>query len=198
MRAVLSVPPDPLTPVVGAHSHIRSLGLDSQLRPLSSSGSAGLIGQTRARRALGVLAKIIQSRTLAGRAILLTGAPGTGKTALALALSRELGGEIPFVMMAGSEVYSMEISKTEAITQALRKSIHVKIKEEGEVIEGEVIEIQVDRSYHHSVQSKRECMCSANGVFCNAGLPRDDRVQRQESLQSRRPTWRRYMIWVQR
>lgn len=40
----------------------------------------------------------------------------------------------------------MEMSKTEALTQAFRKSIGVRIKEESELIEGEVTEIQIDRS----------------------------------------------------
>lgn len=47
--------------------------------------------------------------------------------------------------MSGSEVYSLEMSKTEALAQALRKSIGVRIKEETEIIEGEVVEIQIDR-----------------------------------------------------
>jgi len=37
------------------------------------------------------------------------------------------------------------MSKTEAITQAFRRSIGVRIKEETEIIEGEVVEIQIDR-----------------------------------------------------
>lgn len=37
------------------------------------------------------------------------------------------------------------MSKTEALNQALRKSIGVRIKEETEIIEGEVVEIQIDR-----------------------------------------------------
>lgn len=47
--------------------------------------------------------------------------------------------------MSGAEVYSLEMSKTEALSQALRKSIGVRIKEETEIIEGEVVEIQIDR-----------------------------------------------------
>lgn len=47
--------------------------------------------------------------------------------------------------MSGSEVYSLEMGKTEALSQALRKSIGVRIKEETEIIEGEVVEIQIDR-----------------------------------------------------
>lgn len=38
------------------------------------------------------------------------------------------------------------MSKTEALMQAFRRSIGVRIKEESVIIEGEVVEIQVDRS----------------------------------------------------
>lgn len=39
-----------------------------------------------------------------------------------------------------------QMSKTESLTQAFRRAIGVRIKEETELIEGEVVEIQVDRS----------------------------------------------------
>jgi len=60
-------------------------------------------------------------------------------------LAQALGPETPLTMMAGSEVFSLEMSKTEALTQALRRSIGVRIKEETEIIEGEVVEIQIDK-----------------------------------------------------
>ena len=37
------------------------------------------------------------------------------------------------------------MNKTEALTQAFRRSIGVRIKEETEIIEGEVVEIEIDR-----------------------------------------------------
>lgn len=49
-------------------------------------------------------------------------------------------------MISASEIFSLEMSKTEALTQAFRRSIGVRIKEESEIIEGEVVEIQIDRS----------------------------------------------------
>jgi RuvB-like protein 2 len=57
-----------------------------------------------------------------------------------------LGPDVPFTMIAASEVFSLSMSKTEALTQAFRRSIGVRIKEETEIIEGEVVEIQIDRS----------------------------------------------------
>lgn len=70
----------------------------------------------------------------------------TGKTAIAMGIAQSLGQDVPFTMLASSEIYSLEMSKTEALTQAFRKSIGVRIKEESEMIEGEVVEIQIDRS----------------------------------------------------
>jgi RuvB-like protein 2 len=53
---------------------------------------------------------------------------------------------VPFTTLSSSEIYSLDMSKTEALTQAFRRSIGVRITEETEVIEGEVVEIQIDRT----------------------------------------------------
>ncbi|CAJ2640197.1 ruvB 2-like protein [Trifolium pratense] len=128
---------------VGAHSHIRGLGLDSSLEPRDVS--EGMVGQVSARKAAGVILQMIKDGKIAGRAVLLAGQPGTGKTAIAMGMAKSLGLETPFAMIAGSELFSLEMSKTEALTQAFRKAIGVRIKEETEVIEGEVVEVQIDR-----------------------------------------------------
>eukprot|EP01096_Ripella_sp_DP13-Kostka_P003890 TRINITY_DN15892_c0_g1_i1.p1 TRINITY_DN15892_c0_g1~~TRINITY_DN15892_c0_g1_i1.p1 ORF type:complete len:471 (-),score=224.29 TRINITY_DN15892_c0_g1_i1:26-1417(-) len=128
---------------IGSHSHIRGLGLDDRLG--TKDTSQGLVGQHAARRALGVIRKMIADGKIAGRAILLAGQPGTGKTALAMALSQSLGPGTPFNSISASEIYSLEMSKVEALTQALRRSIGVRIKEDTEIIEGEVVELQLER-----------------------------------------------------
>eukprot|EP00177_Eucheuma_denticulatum_P007957 GFKZ01014493.1.p1 GENE.GFKZ01014493.1~~GFKZ01014493.1.p1 ORF type:complete len:501 (-),score=100.30 GFKZ01014493.1:357-1820(-) len=128
---------------IGAHSHIRGLGLDENLNPAASA--QGLVGQLEARKAAGVIVKIIEMGKIAGRAVLIAGQPGTGKTAIAMGMSQALGKETPFTKITASEVFSLEMSKTEALTQALRRSIGVRIKEETELIEGEVVEIQIDK-----------------------------------------------------
>ena len=87
----------------------------------------------------------IREGKIAGRAVLLAGTPGTGKTAIAMGMAKALGDETPFAMMAGSEIFSLEMSKTEALTQAFRKAIGVRIKEETELIEGEVVEVEIDK-----------------------------------------------------
>lgn len=121
-----------------------SLGLDETLNPRPTS--QGMVGQQAARKAAGVIVKMVQEGRIAGRAILIAGPPSTGKTAIAMGMSQALGPDVPFTMLSSSEVFSLEMSKTEALTQAFRKSIGVRIKEEKEVVEGEVIEVQIDRS----------------------------------------------------
>uniref|UniRef100_A0A2P2I1V5 RuvB-like helicase n=2 Tax=Hirondellea gigas TaxID=1518452 RepID=A0A2P2I1V5_9CRUS len=128
---------------IGAHSHIRGLGLSDDLTPKQSS--QGMVGQVKARRAAGVVQKMIKDGKLAGQAVLIAGQPGTGKTALAMALAQSLGSGTPFTALSASEIYSLGLSKTEVLTQSFRRSIGVRIKEETEIIEGEVVEVQIDR-----------------------------------------------------
>ena len=105
---------------------------------------------------------------MAGRAVLLAGPPGTGKSmndviflkisiiialclaALALAVAHELGSRVPFCPMVGSEVYSTEIKKTEVLMENFRRAIGLRIKEVKEVYEGEVTEMtptETENSY---------------------------------------------------
>jgi RuvB-like protein 2 len=128
---------------IGAHSHIRGLGLDDALD--ARMVSQGMVGQNGARRAAGVILSMIQEGKIAGRAILIAGQPGSGKTAIAMGMAKALGDDTPFTCLAGSEIFSLEMSKTEALTQAFRRSIGVRIREEAEIIEGEVVEIEIER-----------------------------------------------------
>jgi len=63
-----------------------------------------------------------------------------------MGMAKTLGEDVPFTMMAGSEIFSLEMSKTAPLIQAFRKSIGIRIKEEAEIIEGEVVEIEIDKS----------------------------------------------------
>ncbi|KAG5844352.1 hypothetical protein ANANG_G00161600 [Anguilla anguilla] len=128
---------------IGAHSHIRGLGLDDALEPRQVS--QGMVGQLASRRAAGLILEMIKDGHIAGRAVLIAGQPGTGKTAIAMGIAQSLGQDTPFTAIAGSEIFSLEMSKTEALSQSFRKAIGVRIKEETEIIEGEVVEIQIDR-----------------------------------------------------
>jgi RuvB-like protein 1 (pontin 52) len=130
---------------IAPHSHIKGLGLSPE--GLANVDGAGFIGQTIARevrtssplfswaiedasgapkQACGVIVDLIKSRKFSGRALLLVGAPGTGKTALALAISHELGVKVPFCHMVGSEVYSAEVKKTEVLAEVFRRAIGMR------------------------------------------------------------------------
>ena len=102
-----------------------------------------MVGQAIARqvnvwiiKAAGVAVDLIRAKKMAGRAILLAGPPGTGKTAIALAIAQQLGPKVPFCPMVGSEVFSSEVKKTQVLMENFRRSIGLKIKETKEVWEG--------------------------------------------------------------
>eukprot|EP00467_Chlorarachnion_reptans_P008253 CAMPEP_0114525128 /NCGR_PEP_ID=MMETSP0109-20121206/22243_1 /TAXON_ID=29199 /ORGANISM="Chlorarachnion reptans, Strain CCCM449" /LENGTH=459 /DNA_ID=CAMNT_0001706657 /DNA_START=8 /DNA_END=1387 /DNA_ORIENTATION=+ len=124
---------------IATHTHIKGLGLDE--KGVAIAVSAGLVGQEKAREAAGVVCELIKAKKMAGRALLLAGPPGTGKTALALAIAQELGTKVPFCPMVGSEVFSAEVKKTEVLMSNFRRAIGLRIKENKEVYEGEVIEL---------------------------------------------------------
>ena len=46
----------------------------------------GMVGQVAARKSASIIVKMITERKLSGRAILVAGKPGTGKTAIAIGI----------------------------------------------------------------------------------------------------------------
>ena len=130
---------------VSAHSHIQGLGLRNGKALLAADG---MVGQEEAREAAGIVVKLVKEGKFAGRSILFAGPPGTGKTALALAIAKELGDDVPFVPFAASEIYSTEMKKTEFLTQTLRKAIGVRIRELRKVYEGVVRSVDIKTEPH--------------------------------------------------
>jgi len=124
---------------VSAHSHIRGLGLKEDGTPHAVGG--GLVGQCQAREAAGLIVDLIRTKRMSGRAIMFAGPPGTGKTAISMAIAQELGTKVPFCPMVGSEVYSSEVKKTEVLMENFRRAIGLRIREVKEVYEGEVTEL---------------------------------------------------------
>ncbi|KAL0416877.1 UNVERIFIED_CONTAM: RuvB-like protein 1 [Sesamum latifolium] len=129
---------------IATHTHIKGLGLEPNGKAMPLA--AGFVGQASAREAAGLVVDMIRQKKMAGRALLLAGPPGTGKTALALGISQELGSKVPFCPMVGSEVYSSEVKKTEVLMENFRRAIGLRIKENKEVYEGEVTELSPEET----------------------------------------------------
>lgn len=130
---------------------------------------------------------------IAGRAVLIAGPPSTGKTAIAMGMAQSLGPNVPFTVLSSSEIFSLEMSKTESLTQAFRKSIGVRIQEESEMIEGEVVEIQIDRSV---TGVWAFYIPTAAVVVADLALPL--RATNKGSSLSKLRTWRQSTTWARR
>lgn len=148
MASIRELPPSGISRFerIGAHTHIKGLGLDEKLRAIKIQD--GMVGQEKAREAAGLVVRMIKEGKLSGKCIILAGPPGTGKTAIAVAISRELGENVPFIQMSGSEIYSSERKKTEILIEAIRKCIGVEIHEMRKVYEGEVTRVDIKTAPH--------------------------------------------------
>jgi TBP-interacting protein len=148
MVSIKELPTRPTTRFerIGAHTHIKGLGLDENLKAVRIKD--GMVGQERAREAAGLVVQMIKEGKLSGKTVIFAGPPGTGKTAIAVAMSKELGVNVPFIQMSGSEVYSSERKKTEILIEAIRKCIGVEIHEMRKVYEGELTSMDVKTAPH--------------------------------------------------
>lgn len=131
---------------IGAHTHIKGLGLNQTLKAIKIKD--GMVGQENAREAAGLVVRMIKEGKLSGKCIIFAGPPGTGKTAIAVAVSRELGANVPFIQMSGSEVYSSDRKKTEILIEAIRKCIGIEIHEMRKVYEGELTQADIKTAPH--------------------------------------------------
>ena len=78
--------------IIRDDTRVQGLGLLDNGNALPMA--AGWVGQEQAREACGIVVDMIRSKKMAGRALLMAGAPGTGKTALALGIAQELGSKV--------------------------------------------------------------------------------------------------------
>lgn len=135
------------------HSHIKGLGVDSSKDKQDGLVflNHGIIGQNNTRKAAFLLLKMVNEGLVSGRAAVIFGPKGSGKSAIAkgsllsfLAMSLSLGNNIPFVSVSASEFISNSRSKAESIIQYIRQAVNVEMIERVDIIEGEVVEFVLD------------------------------------------------------
>lgn len=102
---------------VGAHTHIKGLGLDENLRAVKIKD--GMVGQERAREAAGLVVQMIKQGKLSGRLVILAGPPGTGKCVTA---------ETPILLANG------EIWPAERLFNEISKRGRTVYRSDGEVV----------------------------------------------------------------
>lgn len=141
---------------IGSHSHITGLGIDEDGK--APKKGDGLVGQQKARESAGHVVNLARKGKLAGRAVLFAGPPGTGKTALAVGMANELGKDLPFVQLTGSEIFSADKDKNEVLKEKFRRALGVKLEEEREVYEGKVVEIDIQQSQGMNPIAQRGAM----------------------------------------
>lgn len=122
------------TTQVSIHHHIKNLKNEN------------FIGQDQAKQATSIVLDLIREKKFNNKGLLIQGEPSTGKTALAYGMTKELGANIPFIKLVGSEFYSKEVKPTELLMMNLRRGIIIRLKELKEVYEGEVTELQPEES----------------------------------------------------
>jgi len=133
-------------------SHIKGLGVGNfiNFRHISQ----GLVGQKNVRRALFMLANLINKQNFENKGIIVTGACGTGKSALGIAFSKLLISKFPFIKINGSEIESPLIPNNEILHQIIRKTVGVNFYQESLIIEGEIVEIKINEKNKKNIERK--------------------------------------------
>jgi len=123
------------------HSHIKKL--ESDIGDQCDGFNTGLIGINTSRDAAKMIANLIKKKK-GSQMLIFTGNMGAGKTALAFAIAKEIGHEIPFQTTSGAEIRSEKKSVTLLLRDYCRKAIGINLLESVEVYEGELIDVMID------------------------------------------------------
>jgi len=133
-------------------SHIKGLGIGNFINVRQVS--QGFVGQKIARRALFMLVNLINKQNFENKGIIVTGACGTGKTAMGIAVSKLLISKFPFIKINGSEIGSPIISKIEILHRIIRKTVGINFYQESLIIEGEIVDLKINEKNKKNIERK--------------------------------------------
>jgi RuvB-like protein 2 len=125
------------------HSHIRGLGINNIFK--FKHISQGLIGQYCARKAFLIFLFSIKNFDFQKINIIVIGNQETGKTSLSIGIAMSINKSTPFIALNGSELNISAVSRIETITQFIRKTIGIIFHSESFLIEGEIVDIEINK-----------------------------------------------------
>lgn len=133
------------------HSHIKGIG---NLNPNQTEElDMGLIGQKNSRKSAKIISSMLK-QSKENQILLIGGNTGSGKTALALSIAKEVGKDIPFYMTSASEIESSSKKKTGIIHEYCRKAVGLNFFENLEFYEGEITDIFIDKTFDNNIASQ--------------------------------------------
>nr|UXY87468.1 hypothetical protein 1634Bnrm3_p101 [Cryptomonas sp.] len=144
------------------HFHIRGIGINNIFS--CKNICQGFVGKIHIRKAAAIFLQSIKSFEVEKLNIVITGNFGTGKTSLCIAISLSIEKCIPFTAISGAEFSFPGISKIENIIQSVRKTIGIRFYNESLIIEGEVIDIQVNESKQKKYKTYVKLILKTNEI----------------------------------
>lgn len=126
------------------HSHIR--GIENREKLGLNEINTGLIGNFNCRKSAKFISELLKKKKKS-QIIIFTGNSGSGKTALAFAVAKEIGKDIPFQMVNGAEIQSSKKKKTLILSENCRKAVGINFFENSEIFEGEIRDIFIDNQF---------------------------------------------------
>mmetsp|Transcript_10471 Transcript_10471/g.20613 ORF Transcript_10471/g.20613 Transcript_10471/m.20613 type:complete len:435 (-) Transcript_10471:103-1407(-) len=135
------------------HSHINGIEKTEEFR--KKDLEFGLIGNNNSHKAGKMIIESIKKNKKGNQIVVFTGTTGAGKTALALAIAKEIGQDIPFYATSGAEIDSLKKKKTAILSEYCRKAIGINLFENIEFYQGELVDFLIENKFNKKWKSSK-------------------------------------------